>query len=335
MRKSSERTFYHFTCHIRAKSQKATVPTMDTLVQVWEQAWLQDKAITELKDDSGTLAVGDLVHNEENGYVAILIRHSDKSAPNTVYSDIAAKKFTEHKKGAGEGHESGIHLLISTIPEAEKPNVYACLVEGCEGLGYSSARRVLNDILRERYKVDSSIFEFLDPAGQKDRQGKIKVRTCQPRIDLFGEPSQDFVHDLEAGTLQGVTLINTNLQQSVAGVPWLSYSEDTLKLTIDKKSVPLNFWDDLKRALKSKSKQYGKAKVSYKLPDRTRSVSVDLNSKTGAPLKELYIKSTTIKSIFPLLANSSVKVVPHLQGLAANILFDSRSLLDAVEEESD
>lgn len=334
MRKSSERTFYHFECHVRSKSAKATVPSMLTLVKVWDEARQNGTAVTTLKDGSGELAVGDLVYDERHGYVTILIRYSDKSAPNTVYSNIAGKTFTEHKKNEGEGHDSGIHVLISTIPEHDKPNVYACLVEGCEGLSYLAARRVLNDILRERYKADSSIFAFPDPTGAKDRSGKIKMRTCQPRIDLFGDPAEDFVEDLEAGTLTGVTLIKTELNAPVAGVPWLSYAEDRLKLKIDRNNLPLEIWDDLKRAIKSKSKHYKKAKIHYQLPDRSRGVSVDLDARTGSPIQELYIRSTTIKDIFPLLANSSKMVVQHLKDLAAPHLIASRSL-SKVEEGDD
>lgn len=325
--KSTERSFYFFECEIVSGRVDATIPAMETLLDVWMEHEAAGTAKLSIRRNTANLLIGDIEDNEDDRYFTALIRMSDSMAPNAVYSDVVAGTFTEHRKVGKQGNDLAAHVMISTDPERGKPNVYFAIVEQVPGLSFAEIRRLLNRILRYQYHSNPEPFEYEDPHGKAHRDGSKKVYIHLPRLEFRGVPSENFAKDIERGVLTGVSLVRVEEKTPVAGVPYLSKKETELKLSIDRGGNAIqNKWDDLKGMLFKESGRFPQGKIQFKLPGQQRSVSVVVDSKTGAPLSEVYIQSVLLKRINPILSSSSKKIVRHLADMASPHLLNNRSI---------
>lgn len=94
---NSRRQFYIFDLELAARKGGATVPTMNEIVPVLQG--MKNTARTyPLRGQTATMLIGDMAEDAAQQFVTLLVRLSDKSAPNSVYSDPAAGHFNEHLK---------------------------------------------------------------------------------------------------------------------------------------------------------------------------------------------------------------------------------------------
>jgi len=145
-------------------------------------------------------------------------------------------------------------------------------------------------------------------------------------VKFGGRPSATFVHDIESGKVSGISLLKSEQNAPVAGVAYLKKSQSELRLSIDRGNAPANLWGDIKQAFKSEAAEYPEGKVTFRLPNQLRGVTVIVDSDTGAPISEMYIESVVISGIAPLLSSSSQAIVPHLEALARPHLLDNRDV---------
>lgn len=312
---NNRRQFFIYDLEIAARKAGAVVPTMNDILPAFQR--LHAAARTHpIRSGTARLLLGDIQIDAAQQYATLLVRLSDKSAPNAVYSDPTAGHFNELVKTPNEGADFGCHVLISTDPEVGVPNVYTCAIERVPGLAPDLVRRLLSKFLNFEFHENPAAFRYSSPGGGLDQEGNPRIERCCPHVELRGRPSDTLINDINNGRLTGVTLVKSEPVTPIAGAAFLTKRESELKLNIDHAHLPTQLWNGLVHAFHQNSGTYGRAKVSYKLPGATRIVTVDIDTSTGAPLQDMYVKSFELNNIFPFLAQSASSIVLHLRDLA-------------------
>lgn len=312
---NNRRQFYVFDLQLAARKVGATIPTMDEIVPVLQH--MKDTARTyAIRSNTATMLIGDMEVDAANQFVTLLVRVSDTTTPNSVYSDPAAGQFNEHVKVGNVGSDFGGHVIISTAPEQGLPHTYTCAIERVPGLPFDLVRRLLSKLLNFKYHDDATWYSYPHPAGGLDANGQPRTERCCPHVELRGRPSDTLINDINAGRITGVTLVRTEPVTPIAGAPYLTRSESDLKLGIDHNNLPANLWAALNQVFQQQSQDYNTAQVTYRVPNSKRVVTVEIDTATGQPLGELYILSFELNNIFPFLAQSAMQIVPHLRDLA-------------------
>lgn len=323
--RNDHRQFYIYDLEIAARKNGAAIPSMDDIVPILER--MKDDGRTyPIRADTATMLIGDIHIDAAQQVVTLLVRLSDKTTPNSVYSNPVVGDFEVHEKQENEGSDFGCHVLISTAQEQGMPNIYTCAVERVSGLPSSLVRRLLSKLLNYEYHDDQSSFSYPHPAGGLNQQGQPRMERCCPHIEMRGRPSDSLIADINNGHLTGISLVKTEQVTPIAGAAYLRKKESELRLQIDQNNLPANTWQSLVQAFQANSGAYGAAKVSYKVPGNSRTVTVEIDTNTGQPLEELYVKSFELSDIYPFLDQSAMVVVNHLRALAVPQFLGERNI---------
>lgn len=322
---NDRRQFYIFDLEVGTKKAGATLPMMDDIVPVFQKMHANSRTYP-VRSGDGTMLIGDIRIDAAQQFATLLIRLSDKTTPNSVYSDPLAGQFDEHLKEGDVGSDFGCHVLISTAPEQGRPNIYTCAIERISGLHFGLVQRLLSKLLNYEYNDEPDSFSYLHPAGGLRRDGQPRTERCCPYIDLRGRPSDRLAHDINNGRLSGVTLVRMEAVNPIAGAPYLRAARSELKLDIDHNNMPANVWNSLRGALQLNSADYGTAKVTYRVPNSTKTVTIEIDSTTGSPVAEQYISYFEITNIFPPLAQSAMNVVERLCNVAVPEFVANRNI---------
>jgi len=322
---NNRRQFYIFDLEVAARKQGATVPVMGDVVQVFQR--MKDAGHTyPIRAETATMLIGDIEVDDGQQLVTMLVRLSDKTAPNAVYSDPAAGQFDVLEKDENQGSDFGCHVIISTAPEQGMPNIYTCAIERVPGLASSLIRRLLSKLLNYEFRDDGSSFSYPHPAGGLTRQGQPRTDRCCPHIELRGRPSDTLINDVNNGQITGISLVKAEAVTPIAGSAYLNKAETELRLQIDQNNLPGNLWQSLVQTFQATSGTYGTAKVSYKVPGKNRTVTVQIDTNTGNPLEELYVKFFELQNIYPFLDQSAMDIVDHLRDLAVTEFLTYRNI---------
>jgi hypothetical protein len=322
---NNKRQFYIYDLEIAARKAGASVPTMNDLLPVFQRMKNTGRTYP-IRAGSATMLIGDMAIDAAQQFVTLLVRLSDKSTPNAVYSDPAAGQFNVHVKAANEGSDFGCHVFISTAPEQGMPNIYTCAVERVSGVASDLVRRLLSKLLNFEFKDDPTSFCYPHPAGGLNRQGQPRTDRCCPHILLRGRPSDTLIADINNGQISGISLVRAEAVTPIAGAAYLNKKETELRLQVDQNNLPANLWQSLIQAFQANSGNYGKARVSYKVPGNDRTVTVQIDTNTGNLLEDMYVKSFDIANIFPFLDQSAMQIVPHLSALAVPQFLNHRTI---------
>jgi len=323
--RNDERTFQVYDLELAAQKDGAAVPTMLEAVDVWQK--LKDAGRSyPVKGGDGTMLIGDIKTYDAENIVVLLIRLSDKKAPNSVYSDPEAGAFDEHLKTGNMGADFGCHVIVSLAPESGKPNIYTCAVERVTGLAPALVQRILSKFFNYEYHDNVDFFKYPSPGVGFDKTGNPKQDRCCPHLELRGRASETMISDINNGRLSGISLVKAETVTPIAGASYLKKSRSELKLSIDHLNLPENLWSSITKVLKANSQDYGQAKIQYRVPNSKRSVTVELDSVTAQPLSDLYVQSFDIKPIFPPLAQSTSVVVERLTDLAIVQVLKNRTV---------
>lgn len=323
--RNDHRQFYIYDLEVAAVKNGAMIPDMPRVMAVW-QKMAAAKRTMPIRKDTATLLIGEIQVNAAQDFATLLIRLSDKTAPNSVYSDPVVGNFEEHIKGPGQGADYGCHVFISMAPEKGLPNTYTCAIEKMPGLSADLVQRVLSKMLNIEHHA-GSFFTYPDPGGGLKADGSPKTEKCCPHVVLKGRPSDAFINDLNGGTLTGVSLVKTMGHTPIAGAAYLTTQRAELTLGINRQTLPKQgVWDTLKTVIKQNAPNYNAAKVAYRLPGATRAVTVEIDASTGAPLSDLYVRSYEVTKVFPFLAQSAENIVPHLQVAATQQFLANRDI---------
>lgn len=315
MMHNDRRQFYVFDLELAARKVGATIPTMNDIVPVLQH--MKDTGRTYgIRSNTATMLIGDMEVNAAHNYVTLLVRVSDTTTPNSVYSDPIAGQFDEHVKVGNVGSDFGCHVIISTAPEQGVPNTYTCAIERVSGLAFDLVRRLLSKLLNFKYHDDPAWYSYPHPAGGLDVNGQPRMERCCPHVELRGRPSDTLINDINSGRVTGVTLVRNEPVTPIAGAPYLTRTESDLKLGIDHNNLPANLWGSLSQVFQQQSQTYNTAQVTYRVPNSKRVVTVEIDTATGQALGDMYILSFELSNIFPFLAQSAMQIVPHLCNLA-------------------
>jgi len=323
--RSDQRQFLIFDLEIATRKDGAPPPTMDTVVSIWQNAKDQNQAY-EINTGSASMLIGDIRAEAAEDHVTLLVRLSDKKAPNSVYSKLTTNSFVEHEKDDDTGSDLGCHVIVSRVQEANRPNIYTCAVERISGMPSALVKRMLSKFLHTEFKQVATSFQYPAPGGGLDKNGLPRMERCCPHIELRGRASEEFISDLEQGVLLGVKLVKTETVTPMTGAAYLVRDSSELKLQVVQNNLPAHIWNSLKSMLNTYSQDYWKSVVSYKLPNSKRIVTVDIENETGSPLKELYIQQFEIMNIFPPLAQSSQVIVTRLRDAALPLFLSHRTI---------
>jgi len=319
------RQFYIYDLEIAARKKGATVPTMDEIVTIFQRMKNLEKTYP-INSENGTMLIGDIQIDNSQNFITLLIRLSDKSAPNAVYSDPSSGHFDILKKQGNQGSDFGCHVIVSTKQEKHFPNIYTCAIERVPGLSSSLVQRLLSKLLNYEFNDDDTSFKYPHPAGGLTRQGQPRMDRCCPHIELRGRPSDTLINDINNGQITGISLVKAEAVTPIAGSAYLRKKETELRLQIDQSNLPANMWQMLIQSFKANSVTYGKAKVSYKIPGNKKTVTVQIDTDTGNPIGDLYVKFFDLKNIHPFLDQSAKQVVDHLRDLAAPHFLNHRTI---------
>ena len=323
--RNDQRQFFIYDLEVASTKDGAELPGMDQVVGVWQKMMAAGRTLA-IRSNTATLLLGGIQIDVAKRYATLLVRLSDKMAPNAVYSDPIAGSYQEHLKAGNEGADIGCHVLVSLDHEKAFPNLYTCALEKVTGLSGDLVQRLLSKLLYFEWQ-DTDFFTYPHPAGGLKRDKTPKTDKCRPHINLRGRASDKLATDLEKGVLTGVSLVQIYGHTPVSGAPYLSIERAELMLDIDRSTLPKqNVFASLAAVFKNNSKNYERAKVSYKLPGAKRQVSVEIDSATGSPANDMYVMSYELTGIFPLLAISAQAIVPHLVSLAEQQFLSYRTV---------
>jgi hypothetical protein len=318
--RNDQRQFQVYDLEVAVQKQGAAVPSMQDVLGAWQRRFAAGQ-LHPIRGQTGTLLLGGIELDPANQTATLLVRLSDQMAPNSVYSNPAAGQFNEHLKAPQEGADFGCHVLLSTAPEAAQPNIYTCALERVQGLPANLVHRLLSKLLHYEYRQNAAFYQYPHPGGGLDRAGQPRVERCRPHIELRGRPSDTLIDDINRGRLTGVSLVKAEPVAPIAGAAFLVKTRSELQLSVDRNNLPANLWDQLQIALRRNSQAYETAKVTYRVPGVTRTVTVELDAATGQPLSDMYIEAFELSNIRPLLAQSSQTIVPHLvQAAMPNVI---------------
>lgn len=320
------RQVHVYDLEVRSKKKGATLPSLVDLITVLESRRAAGLAFMSVSNGDIHITIGDIALDSTQQTVTVLVRYSDRHAADSVYSDIRANSFKAHPKSNGEGGETGCHVFISTAEEVNSPNTYTCVIEKVPNITKDVVRRLFNNIFRDEYGVNPNFFTYPSPTGQRVKTGGIAMDRCLPRVEIEARPSEQFASDIQRGRLTGITLVKSVTKTPIGGVPYIIKSEATLKLEVDHGSVIGNMHRGIKKAIASQASSYPVAKVALKLPDRKKSVTVKLDTRTGSPLGDLYIKTIDVLNISPPMAQSSRSIAPQLDGRVLPLLIAERDI---------
>ena len=312
---NNRRQFYIFDLELAARKAGATIPTMNEIVPILLKMKNAGRTYP-VRSNTATMLIGDMAEDAAQQFITLLVRRSDTTTPNSVYSDPAAGRFDEHVKVGTVGSDFGCHVLISTAPEQNQPNIYTCAIERVPGLPFDLVRRLLSKFLNFEYHDDATFFSYLHPAGGLDANNEPRRDRCCPHVELRGRPSDTLINDINAGRISSMSLIKAEQVTPIAGAPYLTKSESELKLGIDHNNLPANLWASLRQAIRQNAQTYNTAQIKYRVPNSKRTVTVKIDAATGAPLTEMYVLSFELNNIYPFLAQSAMQIVPHLHDLA-------------------
>lgn len=324
--KSNFRQVYVYNLDVVTRRKPMVLPTMDEILDVLESRRAANQAMISLTNGDAHIALGDIVRDPATQTATLLVRHSDRYSADSVNSDIAGGVFRAHPKNAGEGGETGVHVIMSTAPEAAVPGRYTCMLEKSQSINAGLVRRLINRILHDEYDASTTFFSYDSPAGQRDSNGDVVRLRTLPRIELDGQPSQTLADDLQRGRLTGITLTRAVTHTPVGGVPYLTAQEASLKIAVDQHNLGGNILGDVRKAVAAEAKNYPTALIGVRLPGRKKTVSVKINSATGQPLTEMYVKSHDIWNINPPMASSTQTIIASFVDRVRPLLIRERSI---------
>jgi hypothetical protein len=325
---NSQRWISFYDIRVTTNKKAASPPLMAEIVQALADRVEEKKALHAIGKETAFLEIAEIRVNKKRKYALMLLRISDRTAPDAFFSDPAAGTSRVERKQEGEGRGFGAHLIVSLEPEANRPDTYLMLLEKNHGLHRSHIQRLLQAVLRGQYKEEDEPFTCEDVSGARDKEGRPKMVTFRPMLELTGHPSETLVAELEAGVLKGISIVHLHPKQALSGRPWLEASEDILRFKATSTQPIKKILKDMKSFFADKaSKGYQRARVKFQKADKTND-SVEFDTATGSIVDERYVKTRLIKGISPPMDDSADAIVDHFAALMEEQLLEHREVVE-------
>lgn len=309
MLKSTQRTIYYYDLVVTQRAVHARTPAIDDLVNVWKAAFDADNFCHKRERGKVIYRIGDMAIDTTKGVIRFLVRRTDITASDAVYSNMTNGVIRYVPKQDDEGGDTAAHFVISLLPEKDKPNTYLCMLEGVQAISHRLIQPMFNHVISKACKNDKAIFQYDDAVGAKHRDGSDVKHSFIPHIELRGHLSDDVVKDLESGIVSRVELIESKGFDQLGGDPYLKEEQYSLRVKVEKNLPSDGRFQRLWNAMQTKKEIFQTGRIIFRdKQDRTRSIEYDLN--TGTPEQQTYIKCYTINNINPPMAQSTDHLVP-------------------------
>lgn len=328
MRRNQRNLFFYDLTILRGKSVHARVPSLAEIEKVLVDA--KNAGTAQISRDNGTLfySIGDISKDRRNSILKVLVHRSDLMAADAAYRNVKTGVRKVHAKGNDEGGETAAHLAISLTEETGRPGVYSCVLEGVQGISHRFVQQLVNGVLAQACRANKSTFTYSAPFKRDKAGNPLKVGFL-PKVVFKGRPSDDFLQDLEEGTLTNIELVADRGKAQFGGSPFLAEARASLKVSVEGDFPAENRWETIKTAVNTfmrGRRDYSAAKISFKDP-RGKTHTVNFGIDLGAHEQEEYIKCVFLNRITPPLSNSCPEsIVPHFMNTMVGHLLTERNI---------
>ncbi len=305
---------------VTRRATQAPYPPLIELVDIWKAAIASGVySGKEYENGSITSVISDVSIDQTTETATLLIELADRNAPNATYRDHNLRKGRHIEKEVSEGNGYSSHIAVSTRPESSRPNTYLCAIEVMPSVSAYRIRSVLNGAIKSACETNPGLFEFTKPGGTK------KKTPFVPHIMLDGHPSEQFLHDIEHGRINGVQLVERSAAGLLGQNPYLESQESILKIKLSQ-SIPVGQrLVTLISNLGSKSHQYPTTRISLQPESGGNSFQVEIETSTGNLISEAYVKSKKLNfPTQPLLVTSPDTIVTHLAEAMKDVIGKAR-----------
>lgn len=314
--KNDERLIYFFDLFIDVNKKAASPPSARDVFATIETAYSAGQASLAVNKKTATIQIIDISFDDAQEIVTLYFRYADKRGADVYFADTDANTSRIERKRTGEGRGFGGHMSVSLRQQTGMPNIYMAMIEKANGVNSTLVLRLLQSILREMYRADENLFTCDDISGARDRNGIAKKVGFRPMLELRGLPSEQFIADLEEGSLQEIHLIEDKETKQFGAHPWLQEKQSVVRLTPGA-GVPgvSKLWRSLKGVFSDQAKNgFNKARIKFRRADgQTDAVEVD--AETGALLDQRYVKAKRISDVDPPLDECADRIVDHFAAL--------------------
>lgn len=270
---------------------------------------------------------GDIEIDNTKSLLKILITRCDMMAADAAYRNIKTNGQKIHKKHPDEGGETAAHLVISLKAEKGRPNCFLAILETVNGISPIYIEKLFNLSIMRAKKESLYTFKYPHPF-KLDANSKPSMLEYMPKVSMHGHMSEDFIRDLEEGTLKNIQLIEEKAHKPIGGNLYLTENRSVLKIGV-KKEIPSK---GRLNAVKAALNQYVKNKVNYStarlafVDPKGKSQTVDFSIERGTIMPNLAIKTKLLDHITPSLDSSAERIVPHFANLLVKELLTERSV---------
>lgn len=257
-----------------------------------------------------TVYISDIQLSSNKKIATILFNISDKGAANSVYSNVINKNTRIIPKTADEGNDFSAHFVINLDPIRE--GAYLALFEQTHGLSSKRIKIFLNQLLRIFVDIHPNIYEVWHPNQAYDLKGNKVMITAYHSLDLLGHPSDEFVNDLNKGTLESIELVDyrkRGMAWDTNGATVEQVRSVLLKPNSGKNIVNFNALSDA--CLFGTKKDYSQARVKFRANNINRSVTLE-TANLGFANDTIFVKKALISGFSNLLEASYQNVHPEI-----------------------
>ena len=319
-----ERQVYSYDMAIIRRAQLAPFPPLSEIVVVWEAMFRAGATAHARERGNIVYRIGDIDVDHDRQVARLLIRRGDINASNPFFSHRVTGQTRAIQRDAEEDGERAAHLVVSLAPEAARPNIYLCQLEGVTSISHAQVQALLNAILKKAISDGSAEFAYADPGGARRRNGDPKTTPFVPGIELTGHPSSALISDLEQGAFKGMTLIDRRPHNQLGGNQYLTEKERFLVVSAAPNMPSAGRFDSIIAAARAKRGDFQTARLRFVDPEGNPH-AIDYDIASGTPEQQAYVQSYWVRNINPPMDDSSLTLVPFLANRMADRVVADRT----------
>jgi hypothetical protein len=253
--------------------------------------------------------------NPANG-VALLMNCADMSKPDPRFKHFKNKTLRAAGKQVLEAVTKSCHAIL--MPDANNPCKALLVMTMRSGIQSEDVAELLNQLseLASKKSANQNLYEFADPSGAKDTNGKHLKYRVNYHFSALAHASETLDAALKTGTFKEMTLIeHEEFPFDQAGN--LRVTQKTVK--VEAVSVAPLSWSRIKQGIKSYTSnlpkgKFDKVKVSYATQKgEDKSTTMQINHLDGSfTRRDHIVLGINTPDCFPSIDNG---IINDLQGL--------------------
>lgn len=223
----------------------------------------------------------------------ILLNKTDKTLSDPTFCTPETKARRTIAKDTSEGQEFSCHIVIRPSDTPSQPAL--ALIEQSNGIPPMVIQRFFNYLMNVAKKLHPGDFKFDHPDGSVDAKGNLRKYSARYMFELYGHPSNEFISDIQHGSLQGIELITErHKQQNWDQHGYFQESRKVVMLKPGKIGTIANIADSIRSVVSSTQNQYEKARIKFTTRNGlNRSITLDSGS-FGVTGTDQYVKKAKI-----------------------------------------